>query len=188
MNISPLKNHIKTLIPKLSRAIGILARLRHYVPYTTLKDIYHSLFQSHLTYGVQVWIHGKSEYLNKIQILQNKALSIINFKDYRYSANPLFKRSGVLKMLDFARMSNCLLVHDLVHQKLPEAFNGYFTFFNEIHSHDTRGNKNKLNSKNYNTVKYGLCSATAKCVGDWNNLQSLLQTQFASISRNKLKE
>ena len=34
-------NHIKTLLPKLSRAVGALAKIRHYVPPQTLINIYH---------------------------------------------------------------------------------------------------------------------------------------------------
>ena len=181
------EDHIKILLPKLSRAIGILARVRHYVPYPTLKNIYHSLFQSHLIYGLQVWAHGKSELVNKVQILQNKAQRVIHFKNHRHSATPLYKYSGTLKMLDFARISNCLFVHDHLLKKLPEAFNDYFTLFNEIHSYDTRGKASKLNANSFNTTRYGLCSVSSKCVSDWNNLQKELQTKFVSFSRNELK-
>ena len=179
--------HIKKLIPKLSRAVGMLARIRHYVPFSTLKNIYNSLFQSHLIYGLQVWIHSKNELINKVQILQNKAQRIIHFKDHRHSATPLFKDSGVLKIRDYASTLNCLFVHDQIHGKLPEVFNDYFSCFNEIHSHNTRGRFSKLTSNPRNTLRYGLCSVTSNCANDWNRLQNLLQVTFASISRNELK-
>ena len=43
--------HIKNMIPKLNRAIGILSKIRHYVPKFLLKTIYYSLFNSHLIYA-----------------------------------------------------------------------------------------------------------------------------------------
>ena len=36
--------HIKNIIPKLSRAIGVLSKIRHYVPKSLLKTIYYSIF------------------------------------------------------------------------------------------------------------------------------------------------
>ena len=38
--------HIKNIIPKLTRAIGILSKIRHYVPKFLLKTIYYSIFNS----------------------------------------------------------------------------------------------------------------------------------------------
>ena len=40
--------HLNTLILKLNRAIGLLAKIRHYTPKYLLKTIYYSLFNSHL--------------------------------------------------------------------------------------------------------------------------------------------
>ena len=83
----------KTMKQKLSRAIGMLAKIRHYVPRNTLRNIYFAIFNSHLLYGSQVWNQGDNALQDKIQILQNKALRIINFKDFRETANPLYKES-----------------------------------------------------------------------------------------------
>ena len=65
------KEHISKLRIKLSRAVGILSKLRHFLPLPSLVTIYHALFSSHLTYGCQTWGQGQKVLLNKIQILQN---------------------------------------------------------------------------------------------------------------------
>ena len=41
------------LSTKLSRAIGMLSKIRHYVPYDTLHSIYYGIFSSLLTHGSQ---------------------------------------------------------------------------------------------------------------------------------------
>ena len=46
--------HLNTLIPKRNRAIGLLAKIRHYTPKHLLKTIYYSLFNSHLIYACQI--------------------------------------------------------------------------------------------------------------------------------------
>ena len=65
----------KKIIPKLSRAIGVLSKTRHYVPSFLLKTTYYSIFNFHLIYTCQVW--GQDENcLKKLFSLQNKAIII----------------------------------------------------------------------------------------------------------------
>ena len=64
--------HCEELIKKLSRANGILAKARHYIPQNYLKNIYYSTFSSHLIYGCQVWGQTSKTLLNKIFCLQKK--------------------------------------------------------------------------------------------------------------------
>ena len=49
------KAHLSNLSKKLSRTIGVMYKLRPFVNLQIMKDIYHSLFYSHLIYGTQVW-------------------------------------------------------------------------------------------------------------------------------------
>ena len=69
--------HVKNVIPKLDKAIGILSKIRHYVPIFLLKTIYYSLFNSYLIYACQVWGQNK-KYLEKLSTRQDKAIRIIN--------------------------------------------------------------------------------------------------------------
>ena len=47
--------HCLELVKKLNRGNGMLAKARHFVPHTDLKNIYHAIFASHIMYGAQVW-------------------------------------------------------------------------------------------------------------------------------------
>ena len=49
---------------KLSRANGILSKLRHFAPKKTLVSVYYSIFYSHLLYGCPVWSLTKKEHLD----------------------------------------------------------------------------------------------------------------------------
>ena len=71
--------HLNTLIPKLNRAIGFLAKIWHYTSKYLLKTIYYSLFNSHLIYASQIWRQSKPNHFRKLVGLQEKALTIINF-------------------------------------------------------------------------------------------------------------
>ena len=48
-------HHFFQLSNKLSRANGILSKLRHYAPFETVLQVYYAIFYSHLTYGCNVW-------------------------------------------------------------------------------------------------------------------------------------
>ena len=81
--------HIDELSTKLSCAVGMLAKIRHYINEKTLSMVYHGIFSSLLIYGSQIW--GQSnQSVSKMEKLQNKALRIINFKPLRYSVNSLY--------------------------------------------------------------------------------------------------
>ena len=49
------KCHINMVTNKISKVIGILNRLRHVFQQNALLSIYHSLFASHLNYGLLLW-------------------------------------------------------------------------------------------------------------------------------------
>ena len=46
------KHHINYISTKISKGIGIIARLRHLVPRTTLLNIYCSLIEPYISYGL----------------------------------------------------------------------------------------------------------------------------------------
>ena len=76
--------HVKNVIPKLNRAVAILSKIQHYVPKFLLKTIYYSLFNSHLIHVCLVWSQN-IKFLEKLSTLQDKAIRIINFKQYDHS-------------------------------------------------------------------------------------------------------
>ena len=44
-------HHVKELSNKLSRANGIISKLRHYAPKSAVLPVYHAIFYSHMIYG-----------------------------------------------------------------------------------------------------------------------------------------
>ena len=64
--------HIDELSTKLSRSVGMLVKIRHYINEKTLSMVYHGIFSSLLLYGSQIW--GRSnQSVSKMEKLQNKA-------------------------------------------------------------------------------------------------------------------
>ena len=95
------KHHINYISMKTSKDISIIARLRHLVPRTTLLNIYRSLIELCISYGLVAWGQALNAHLNKVVILQKRFLRLMYFSDYTSHSAPLFGCSGILliKML-----------------------------------------------------------------------------------------
>ena len=78
--------------------IGIIAKLRHFVPVSTLHNIYRCLILPYITYGLIVWGHASKRYMSirYLIILQKRALRLIYFKKYKEHAIPLFIESKIV--------------------------------------------------------------------------------------------
>ena len=82
----------------MSKTVGLLAKLRHFVPRQILLKIYQSLIYPYITYGLAAWSQAAKTHLKKIILLQKRALRIINFSDRRDHALPLFIDANVLPL------------------------------------------------------------------------------------------
>ena len=89
-------NHIDTILLKISRTVGLLSKLRHFVPFSTLISIYHSLIAPCLRYGLIAWGQASKSQLNKLLVLQKHALRFIHFAKPRDHAIPLFINTKIL--------------------------------------------------------------------------------------------
>ena len=180
--------HINEISKKLSRANGMLCKVRHFVSSETLRSIYYAIFSSHLTYSCQVWGQNGNPNLDKIHSLQRKAIRIINFAPFRSETSHLFKKSNILSFSNQIVFSNCLFVFDQLTLNLPEPLSNFFTVVSNVHSHGTvNSNLGKLFQNQIRTLRYGKYSIRNQCISDWNEsikeVSQILQTKC--ISENK---
>ena len=132
------KHHINYISTKISKGIGIITRLRHLVPRTTLLNIYRSLIEPYISYGLVAWGQAANVHLNKVVILQKRVLRLMYFSDYISHSAPLFACSGILpiKMLYFKLVAS--LLHDIENHCAPPNISQLFTRSEQVHSYSTR--------------------------------------------------
>ena len=92
--------HIKLLESKDSRSVGILTKLKSFIPQQTLTQLYHSLVHSRLTYGITIWGSTHTTYLQKLQNLQNRALKVVCNVPFLSFAKTLYKKLNILTTHD----------------------------------------------------------------------------------------
>ena len=153
------KAHVSELAKKLSRSVGMLYKIRENCPQSVLYSLYHSIFNSHLTYGLPVWGNADNIYLEKIRLLQKKAVRAITFSDFNAHSLPLLKDLEILSLSDLFQYQISSLLWDLDHDTLPTSLSGYFRKRKNDHSHSTRmATAEKFSVKKSNTKRFGLKS------------------------------
>ena len=90
--------HVLHIASKISASIGIIARLRHFVPPNTFQHIYRSLIQPYLLYGITAWGRADKTHRNKILHLEKRALRLMFKCDYKTHAVPFFISSSLLSL------------------------------------------------------------------------------------------
>ena len=133
------KHHIFELRKKLSRAVGILYKMRSLnCSKPVLLSLYYSLFHSHLCYGICLYGLAEPQYISKIILIQKRAIRILSKSPFNAHTEPLFKKLRILnfsKTLEF-QFSVMMWQHD--HGELPTCFNNFFKRVTDIHEHSTR--------------------------------------------------
>ena len=166
----------------------MLSKIRHYVPFQTLRSIYYSIFSSNLTYGSQIWGQNPNYNIKRIMNLQKKAIKVINFANFNDPVDPLYQHSKIIKFTDSIKLSNLLTAHDSIHNKLPVILNKIFILRKDAHNYTTR-NCNMLTLPPAKTTTYGIKSIEYQCVTMWNRLiVESPNTEIHSLNRFSLKK
>ena len=185
--------HCNELLPKLRRANGMLAKARYHIADNKdLLSIYHSMFSSIQRYAAQVWGLLDNSYLNKVERAQKAALRIITFSEFNSHSAPIFQELKLLRLKEYIKLQNILLVHDFRNNKLPISFKNFF-LDEDMSWVETRAESQALTklafAQRYNQNKYGRKSITHTSVAIWNRLAKHVfpDIDMTALSRNRLK-
>ena len=95
--------------------------MRKSVSLKILRFIYFAIFDSYLSYCCLVWAQNCST-IQRIIILQKKAIRIINFQPRNFHTSPLFKKSSNLKFQDKICLEYILFISKSLNNLLPSVF------------------------------------------------------------------
>ena len=86
--------HTSKIANKISRTLGVMNKLKRYLPISVMKLMYDSLILSHLQFGITCWGFE----CNRLVKLQKRALRIMTNSKYNAHTEPLFKDLKLLKL------------------------------------------------------------------------------------------
>lgn len=88
--------HVSSVMSRLNRCVGVLAKFRSYLPVSVKLLIYNTLFLSHLNYCFLVWGSTTLSNISKLHVLQKKALRHIASVDYNAHTAELFRQFKIV--------------------------------------------------------------------------------------------
>ena len=179
-------HHIFELSKKLSRANGIISKLRYNAPFQICLQVYYAIFYSHLIYGCNVWGLTSEENINKLQVLQNKCVRIMTFAPWNSSTNHLFIRLNLLKVREIININHLKLVYDFQCQRLPDDLMSLFRLSKDVHTTNLMLNSainNLLFIPTIETKTYGNKSIRYHCAKLWNDTFKTGYLQITEIKK-----
>ena len=172
------QSHINHLLTKLSKTIGILFKIRNSAPRSIKILIYNCLFYPYLIYAILIWGKTSNIHLDKILLLQKKAVRIISSADYLAHTDPLFKQNKILKIHDlFTFYGGIFAFKQNQNSNLPA----------RQHSHDTRGRNQALPA--FNRLHSTQRSLSYVIPSIWNSIpNNIKDVNSLSKFKNKLND
>ena len=101
------KYQISNINKKISSSIGIMYNLRPFPPLMVMKNVYYSQIYSHIIYAIEVWGSAFKTELNKVLILQKRAIRLMTFNDgFPLIPGPLMPTDPIFAKLNFMKFGD----------------------------------------------------------------------------------
>ena len=176
------KDHIISVKNKMSRTLYNLKMIKNLMPSHILKTLYMTLLQPYMDYGIILWGATNQCHLNKIHVIQKKAIRIITNSKYNEHTAPLFKELKLLKLNDIYKLNVGKFMFKMVQNKLPLPVKNTFIKNQELHKHNTRQG---VHIK-FRRTKVASCQISHKGPEVWLNIPNGIQTS-KNINQFKYK-
>ena len=134
------KTHIDHVAVKIAKGLGAIGRVRNIVPNSVLFTLYQAMIYPYLAYCNIIWGSASAVSLNRLVVLQNRAVRLVTRANFRSSSNPLFARSKLLKLCDIMKFQTAQFMFKVKFNLLPLSCMRYVTVSDSKRAHDTRQN------------------------------------------------
>ena len=172
------RSHINNVCKLCSRSIGVLNKLKLFLPKPSLYKLYCTLILPYLTYGIILWGTACKVDLNRLVKLQKRAVRIISNSSYLCHTKPLFEKFNMLNVNQLFNKELGIFMYKYYKGLLPCSFNNMFIDMKTIHNYNTRG------KDNYRHDVHRLTSVLSLGPRLWNSLPKELK-HATSISMFK---
>ena len=132
------KTHVNFITAKISKSVGLLYKAKYYLPSKSLLTLYYALVYPYLTYCNLIWASTYVTNLQRIYLLQKRAVRAISRADYKASSKPLFANLKILDVFSIYSLQVSSFMYLYHNDALPIAFNQIFQTGNQIHQYSTR--------------------------------------------------
>ena len=135
--------HMDYISSKIIRGIGILKRIRHFIPRDSLLLNYHTLIEPYFRYCSIVWGQCGETLKDKLQTLQNRAARTIAKLRYDEANHyELLTEFGWLSVRNLIILDIAVFVYNEINNLHPEQADNPFQRLDCLHSYSTRSVSN----------------------------------------------
>ncbi len=100
--------HIDELSKQLNKLANSYKIIRYHVERDNEYNIYFNHTYSNMLYGIEVYGNACNEYINKLEVQQNRSLKILFQKHYRTRTHDLYKELNLLKIPNIKMHRSCI--------------------------------------------------------------------------------
>ena len=134
--------HISHISSKVSRGLGIIIKARKCLPKDAILSLYYSFIYPYLTYCNIVWGTACASHLDKLKILQKRAIRIIGGVKPREHTAPLYRKFNLLSLHEINKFMVGRFMFKVFTCQIIHTIQDLFKRNRDVHSHNTRQSTN----------------------------------------------
>ena len=92
--------HINRVSTKIAKTVGVLYKTSEIVPKYVLRMLYFALVYPYFNYCIPIWGNAAGVHLNKLVLLQKRAVRIVAKAPFLHHTDELFRELKILKLRD----------------------------------------------------------------------------------------
>lgn len=185
------KYHISYVCSRVSRNIGIISKIRHYLSIHQLKQIYYNLIYPYLSYAVTAWGSAYKTHLQKLQTKQNTVIRLMFFATtsgpHTESALPYLNLLDILTVNNVYRLQALKFTHMWHKGLLPRLFDNLFQYASSRHTYNTRYASKKNFCKPRPRTNIGKQMFSYQAIDFWNDIPLHLKDLSTLHFANEVK-
>ena len=178
--------HIRNVVSKMSRGLGIMRRLRCVLPPATLKSVFYSLVHCHIVYALTIWGNANKSVIDGVSRAMHSAVSLL-CGDVRI-VDP-YCHFSILNFTKTVKYFNLIHFHKIVHGDDNSYFADKLRSCQIGHYHATRFQTDGKFLPPFYRKCRSQNAFLFKATNDWNELPAHLREVLSPIRfKTKLKK
>jgi len=174
------QTHVNLISVKISRLVGMIARMRSFLSSKELLLLYNTLILPHLNYCAAVWGSTYKTRLHKVIKLQKRAVRVIDNNPYLFPSNQLFVKYKILKMPELVCEQNIVILLAFLNGTLPLLVSDLFNLKRPLITRAAEHFDVPFTHCNYRTFSLSFTAPKA-----WNSIVCSMFRQLDDVSRSK---
>ena len=179
--------HVDYLAKTISKRIGIIKRVKHFLPHSILVMLSNALVNPHFDYASPVWGNFSQVSHAKLQVMHNRLARTILSADIRTPIIDMLNSLQWDNLSDRWKKQMLVVVFKCLKNISPPYLSSQFVFVHNTHMHATRNHStNTLVIPKCNTNS-GLRTFHVRAGHLWNSVPPSIRSELSNMSLRQFK-